>query len=59
MRIDKDTTIVAAWASVGIEVDTSCGESGGVGHTRMCDLVSGVPEHRDHCLSKAERATAS
>jgi vanillate O-demethylase ferredoxin subunit len=23
----------------------------------MVDVVSGTPEHRDHCLSKAERAS--
>jgi vanillate O-demethylase ferredoxin subunit len=55
VRVDKDTTIVAALASIGIEVDTSCGE--GVCGTCMVDVVSGAPEHRDHCLSKAERAS--
>ncbi|REG58163.1 vanillate O-demethylase ferredoxin subunit [Paraburkholderia sp. BL6669N2] len=55
VRVDKDTTIVAALASIGIEVDTSCGE--GVCGTCMVDVVSGTPEHRDHCLSKAERAS--
>lgn len=54
VRVDKDTTIVAALASIGIEVDTSCGE--GVCGTCMVDVLSGTPEHRDHCLSKAERA---
>ncbi|WP_106314340.1 PDR/VanB family oxidoreductase [Paraburkholderia sp. BL18I3N2] len=55
VRVDKDTTIVAALASIGIEVDTSCGE--GVCGTCMVDVLSGTPEHRDHCLSKAERAS--
>lgn len=55
VRVDKHTTIVAALASIGIEVDTSCGE--GVCGTCMVDVVSGAPEHRDHCLSKAERAS--
>ncbi|MFM0059407.1 PDR/VanB family oxidoreductase [Paraburkholderia phytofirmans] len=55
VRVDKDTSIVAALASIGIEVDTSCGE--GVCGTCMVDVVSGTPEHRDHCLSKAERAS--
>jgi vanillate O-demethylase ferredoxin subunit len=55
VRVDKNTTIVAALASIGIEVDTSCGE--GVCGTCMVDVVSGTPEHRDHCLSKAERAS--
>ncbi|HEY4298976.1 MAG TPA: PDR/VanB family oxidoreductase [Paraburkholderia sp.] len=55
VRVEKDSSIVAALASIGIEVDTSCGE--GVCGTCMVDVVSGVPEHRDHCLSKAERAS--
>lgn len=55
VHVDKHTTIVAALASIGIEVDTSCGE--GVCGTCMVDVVSGTPEHRDHCLSKAERAS--
>jgi vanillate O-demethylase ferredoxin subunit len=55
VRVDKSTSIVDALASIGIEVDTSCGE--GVCGTCMVDVVSGEPEHRDHCLSKAERAS--
>ncbi|WP_233807751.1 PDR/VanB family oxidoreductase [Paraburkholderia sp. HP33-1] len=57
VRVDANTSIVAALASIGIEVDTSCGE--GVCGTCMVDVVSGEPEHRDHCLSKAERASNS
>ncbi|EKS71013.1 MULTISPECIES: PDR/VanB family oxidoreductase [Caballeronia] len=57
VRVDKSTSIVDALASIGIEVDTSCGE--GVCGTCMVDVVSGEPEHRDHCLSKAERASNS
>jgi ferredoxin-NADP reductase len=57
VRVDAKTSIVEALASIGIEVDTSCGE--GVCGTCMVDVVSGEPEHRDHCLSKAERASHS
>ncbi|MGV2287565.1 PDR/VanB family oxidoreductase [Trinickia sp. YCB016] len=57
VRVDSNTSIVDALASIGIEVDTSCGE--GVCGTCMVDVVSGEPEHRDHCLSKAERASNS
>ncbi|MBC8748386.1 ferredoxin-NADP reductase [Paraburkholderia sp. WC7.3g] len=57
VRVDASTSIVAALASIGIEVDTSCGE--GVCGTCMVDVISGEPEHRDHCLSKAERASNS
>jgi len=55
VRVAKNTSIVDALASIGIEVDTSCGE--GVCGTCMIDVVAGEPEHRDHCLSKAERAS--
>jgi vanillate O-demethylase ferredoxin subunit len=57
VRVDNKTSIVEALAAIGIEVDTSCGE--GVCGTCMVDVVSGEPEHRDHCLSKAERASNS
>lgn len=56
VRVDAATSIVDALASIGIEVDTSCGE--GVCGTCMVDVVSGEPEHRDHCLSRpSARAT--
>lgn len=54
VRVGKDQTIVDALAAIGIEIDTSCGE--GVCGTCMIDVVEGDPDHRDHCLSKAERA---
>ena len=57
VRVDNKTSIVEALATIGIEVDTSCGE--GVCGTCMVDVVNGEPEHRDHCLSKAERASNS
>lgn len=55
VKVGKDTSIVDALAAIGIEIDTSCGE--GVCGTCMIDVVEGEPEHRDHCLSKAERAS--
>jgi vanillate O-demethylase ferredoxin subunit len=55
VRVGKGTSIVAALASIGVEVDTSCEE--GVCGTCMIDVVSGEPDHRDHCLSKGERAS--
>jgi vanillate O-demethylase ferredoxin subunit len=55
VRVEKNISIVDALATIGIEVDTSCGE--GVCGTCMVDVVTGEPEHRDHCLSKAERAS--
>jgi ferredoxin len=55
VRVDASTSIVDALAEIGIEVETSCGE--GICGTCMVDVASGEPEHRDHCLSKAERAS--
>ncbi|MGS0891996.1 PDR/VanB family oxidoreductase [Burkholderia stagnalis] len=55
VRVAPDTSIVNALARIGIEVDTSCGE--GVCGTCMVPVVDGEPDHRDHCLSKAERAS--
>ncbi|WDD93139.1 PDR/VanB family oxidoreductase [Burkholderia sp. FERM BP-3421] len=55
VRVAPDTSIVDALAQIGIEVDTSCGE--GVCGTCMVSVVDGEPDHRDHCLSKAERAS--
>ena len=55
VHVDAKTSIVQALASIGVEVDTSCGE--GICGTCMVDVVSGEPEHRDHCLSQAERVS--
>ncbi|MBZ5789467.1 PDR/VanB family oxidoreductase [Burkholderia contaminans] len=55
VRVTPGTSIVDALACIGIEVDTSCGE--GVCGTCMVSVVDGEPDHRDHCLSKAERAS--
>jgi ferredoxin-NADP reductase len=57
VEVKRGQTIVEALAAIGVEVDTSCGE--GVCGTCMVDVVRGEPEHRDHCLSKAERASNS
>ncbi|MBN3787671.1 PDR/VanB family oxidoreductase [Burkholderia sp. Ac-20353] len=55
VRVERDTSIVDALAGIGIEIDTSCGE--GLCGTCMIPVVEGEPDHRDHCLSKAERAS--
>jgi ferredoxin-NADP reductase len=57
VRVSKGMSIVEALASIDILVDTSCGE--GVCGTCMVDVVSGEPEHRDHCLSQSERASGA
>lgn len=55
VRVTPETSIVDALARIGIEVDTSCGE--GVCGTCMVPVLDGEPDHRDHCLSMAERAS--
>ncbi|RQU14733.1 oxidoreductase [Burkholderia cenocepacia] len=55
VRVAPGTSIVDALARIGVEVDTSCGE--GVCGTCMVPVIDGEPDHRDHCLSKAERAS--
>jgi ferredoxin-NADP reductase len=57
VRVNKGVSIVEALASIDILVDTSCGE--GICGTCMVDVISGEPEHRDQCLSKAERASGA
>jgi vanillate O-demethylase ferredoxin subunit len=47
-------TIVDVLAQAGIQIDTSCRE--GICGTCVVPLLDGEPEHRDHCLSKKEKA---
>src|SRR5262249_53324755 len=53
-RIAKGQTVVAALASHGIEIATSCGQ--GVCGTCLTRVIDGVPEHRDLYQTEAERA---
>ncbi|QCP54078.1 oxidoreductase [Trinickia violacea] len=55
VTVEKGQSVVDALAAIGVEIETSCGE--GVCGTCMVDVVEGTPDHRDHCLSKAERAS--
>lgn len=55
VHVSADVSIVDALASIGIEIDTSCGE--GICGTCMVDVLDGEPDHRDHCLSQSERAS--
>ncbi len=57
VKVDEKTSIVRCPATIGIEVDTSCGE--GVCGACIVDVIAAKPEHRDHCLSKAERAATA
>jgi vanillate O-demethylase ferredoxin subunit len=54
VTVPAGVTIVEALAKIGVEIDTSCGE--GICGTCMVDVLEGELDHRDHCLSKSERA---
>jgi vanillate O-demethylase ferredoxin subunit len=47
-------SIVDALAAIDVEIDVSCGE--GICGTCTVEVLEGDIDHRDHCLSKAERA---
>lgn len=46
-------SIVQVLADNGVEVDTSCQE--GICGTCIMGVVSGVPDHRDQCMSNSEK----
>jgi ferredoxin-NADP reductase len=53
-EIPVGSSIVDVLRENGIEVETSCRE--GVCGTCVNGVVEGVPDHRDNCLSKSEKA---
>jgi vanillate O-demethylase ferredoxin subunit len=54
IHVNKNETVVAALARLGIEIATSCEQ--GVCGTCMTRVLEGEPAHRDHYLSDDERA---
>lgn len=54
LAVPVGSTIVDVLAQVGITIDTSCRE--GICGTCVVPVLEGEPEHRDHCLSKKEKA---
>jgi vanillate O-demethylase ferredoxin subunit len=54
LEVPSGVTLVEALAAAGIAVDTSCRE--GICGTCVVPLLAGAPDHRDHCLSKKEKA---
>nr|WP_240894845.1 2Fe-2S iron-sulfur cluster binding domain-containing protein [Kineococcus siccus] len=53
-EVPADRSIVEVLAAHGIDVDTSCRE--GICGTCVLPVLSGVPDHRDHCLTAREKA---
>lgn len=53
VQVGPDESIATALAAAGVHVQLSCEE--GVCGTCLCDVVEGVPEHRDHFLTEEEK----
>ncbi|HKR46925.1 MAG TPA: PDR/VanB family oxidoreductase [Paraburkholderia sp.] len=52
--VQKDKTVLQALEEAGIKVDASCEQ--GVCGTCLTRVLAGVPDHRDHYLTPAEKA---
>ena len=55
VEVAEGQSLLQALLEAGISMDYSC--EGGVCGTCMVPVLDGEPDHRDHCLSKAERAS--
>jgi vanillate O-demethylase ferredoxin subunit len=54
VRVAEGQSIVEALATVGIKVTMSCEQ--GVCGTCLCNVLEGVPDHRDVFLTDEEKA---
>lgn len=54
IMVNAEESIVAALARAGIMVDMSCEQ--GVCGTCMCDVIEGIPDHRDVYFTDEEKA---
>lgn len=54
LSVPAGSSIVEVLAGIGIQIDTSCRE--GICGTCVIPVLDGEPDHRDHCLSKKEKA---
>lgn len=54
LAVPIGASIIEVLAKEGITIDTSCRE--GICGTCVVPVLEGVPEHRDHCLSKKEKS---
>jgi len=54
VRVPEGVTALAALAGSGVQVRSSCGQ--GVCGTCVTGILQGRPDHRDQCLTPAERA---
>jgi vanillate O-demethylase ferredoxin subunit len=54
LKIPPNTSLVDVLQAHGCDIDTECRE--GICGTCIVEVLEGVPEHRDHCLSTKEKA---
>ncbi|QPF95074.1 oxidoreductase [Bradyrhizobium commune] len=54
IAVDAGSTIVAALARAGVKIETSCEE--GICGTCLCNVLAGLPDHRDVYLTDEEKA---
>ncbi|NAO95114.1 2Fe-2S iron-sulfur cluster binding domain-containing protein [Halomonas sp. MG34] len=54
VRVEEGVSIAQALREAGVKVDVSCEE--GVCGTCICDVLEGIPDHRDHFLNDEEKA---
>ncbi|NUO85559.1 MAG: oxidoreductase [Cupriavidus sp.] len=52
--VPQGTSLVDALLQAGCEIDTECRE--GICGTCVIPVIAGEPDHRDHCLSRKEKA---
>jgi ferredoxin-NADP reductase len=53
VRVQVGMSIAKALKAAGVKVDVSCEE--GVCGTCICDVLEGIPDHRDHFLNDEEK----
>lgn len=53
VQVGSDESIATALRAAGVTVDVSCEQ--GVCGTCLCDVLDGVPDHRDHFLTEEEK----
>jgi vanillate O-demethylase ferredoxin subunit len=53
VQVAGDQTIAQALKAAGVKVEMSCEQ--GVCGSCICDVLEGLPDHRDHFLSEEEK----
>jgi vanillate O-demethylase ferredoxin subunit len=53
VQVGPNESIATALKAAGVKVQMSCEE--GVCGTCICDVIEGIPDHRDHFLTDEEK----